>query len=128
MNRFLNASSQNCSDDGGIYRRGRRIGHLGGTFRQQSLIYLTQWESSWGLFMWSGILPSWNNLREKLVATEGWPPWARSVKVAHELEIRLGRSGGFAKRLEKLDGNLKEDAGIIAREVDRLESILRERY
>ena len=50
-----------------------------------------------------------------------------AAKVAHEIRNPLVSVGGFAKRLEKkLDGNLKEDAGIIAREVDRLESILRE--
>ena len=69
-----------------------------------------------------------NNLREKLVATERMAALGEvAAKVAHEIRNPLVSVGGFAKRLEKkLDGNLKEDAGIIAREVDRLESILRE--
>lgn len=50
-----------------------------------------------------------------------------AAKVAHEIRNPLVSVGGFAKRLEKkLDGNLKEYATIIVREVDRLESILRE--
>lgn len=69
-----------------------------------------------------------NNLREKLVATERMAALGEvAAKVAHEIRNPLVSVGGFAKRLEKkLDGNLKEYAGIIAREVDRLENILRE--
>ncbi|MDP1759415.1 MAG: ATP-binding protein, partial [Thermodesulfovibrionales bacterium] len=69
-----------------------------------------------------------NNLREKLVATERMAALGEvAARVAHEIRNPLVSVGGFAKRLEKkLDGNLKEYAGIIAREVDRLESILRE--
>ncbi len=50
-----------------------------------------------------------------------------AARVAHEIRNPLVSVGGFAKRLEKkLDGNLKEYAGIIVKEVSRLESILRE--
>ncbi len=50
-----------------------------------------------------------------------------AAKVAHEIRNPLVSVGGFAKRLEKkLDGNLKDYAGIIAEEVDRLEQILKE--
>jgi len=69
-----------------------------------------------------------NTLKEKLVATERMAALGEvAARVAHEIRNPLVSVGGFAKRLEKkLDGNLKEYAGIIAREVDRLESILRE--
>ncbi|MCX5717081.1 MAG: PAS domain S-box protein [Nitrospirae bacterium] len=69
-----------------------------------------------------------NNLREKLIVTERMAALGEvAAKVAHEIRNPLVSVGGFAKRLEKkLDGNLKEYAGIIVREVDRLESILRE--
>jgi len=69
-----------------------------------------------------------NSLREKLVATERMAALGEvAAKVAHEIRNPLVSVGGFAKRLEKkLDGNLKEYAGIIAKEVERLEGILRE--
>ncbi len=50
-----------------------------------------------------------------------------AARVAHEIRNPLVSVGGFAKRLEKkLDGNLREYAGIIVKEVSRLENILRE--
>jgi signal transduction histidine kinase len=50
-----------------------------------------------------------------------------AAKVAHEIRNPLVSVGGFAKRLEKkLDGNLREYAGIIVKEVERLEDILKE--
>ncbi|MDI6744065.1 MAG: PAS domain S-box protein [Thermodesulfovibrionales bacterium] len=69
-----------------------------------------------------------NTLREKLAATERMAALGEvAAKVAHEIRNPLVLVGGFAKRLEKkLDGNLKEYAGIIAKEVDRLERILHE--
>ncbi len=68
------------------------------------------------------------NLREKLAVTERMAALGEvAAKVAHEIRNPLVSVGGFAKRLEKkLDGNLKEYAGIIAKEVERLEEILRE--
>ena len=69
-----------------------------------------------------------DNLRGKLAAAERMAALGKvAAQVAHEIRNPLVSVGGFAKRLEKkLDGNLKEYAGIIARETDRLESILRE--
>ncbi len=50
-----------------------------------------------------------------------------AAKVAHEIRNPLVSVGGFASRLEsRLDGNLKEYAHIIAREVARLEEILKD--
>jgi PAS domain S-box-containing protein len=68
------------------------------------------------------------SLREKLVTAEKMAALGEvAAKVAHEIRNPLVSVGGFAKRLEKkLDGNLKEYAGIIVKEVDRLEGILKE--
>ena len=68
------------------------------------------------------------NLQEKLVMAEKMAALGEvAAKVAHEIRNPLVSVGGFAKRLEKkLDGNLKEYAGIIVKEVERLEGILRE--
>jgi PAS domain S-box-containing protein len=50
-----------------------------------------------------------------------------AAKVAHEIRNPLVSVGGFAKRLEnKLEGSNKEYAHIIAREVSRLEEILKD--
>jgi signal transduction histidine kinase len=68
------------------------------------------------------------NLREKLQTAERMAALGEvAAKVAHEIRNPLVSVGGFAKRLEaKLDGNLKEYAGIISKEVTRLEAILKE--
>lgn len=50
-----------------------------------------------------------------------------AARVAHDIRNPLVSIGGFARRLEKhLEGDLKEYAGIIAREVAGLEKILSE--
>jgi len=69
-----------------------------------------------------------NSLRKKLSASERMAALGEvAAKVAHEIRNPLVSVGGFARRLEKkLDGNLKEYAGIITREVGRLEDILSE--
>ncbi len=68
------------------------------------------------------------NLRERVIKTERMAALGEvAARVAHEIRNPLVSLGGFARRLEKqLDGNLKEYADIIAKEVGRLETILNE--
>ncbi|MDP2167813.1 MAG: PAS domain S-box protein [Thermodesulfovibrionales bacterium] len=67
-------------------------------------------------------------LREKLQSAERMAALGEvAARVAHEIRNPLVSVGGFAKRLEgKLEGNLKEYAGIIFKEVTRLEVILKD--
>lgn len=67
-------------------------------------------------------------LREKLQSAERMAALGEvAAKVAHEIRNPLVSVGGFAKRLEgKLDGNLREYAVIISKEVTRLEAILKD--
>ncbi len=67
-------------------------------------------------------------LREKLATSQRMASLGEvAAKVAHEIRNPLVSIGGFSRRLEKkLDGNLKEYASIITREVTRLEEILRD--
>jgi PAS domain S-box-containing protein len=68
------------------------------------------------------------NLRERVIKTERMAALGEvAARVAHEIRNPLVSLGGFARRLEKkLNGGLKEYADIIAKEVERLESILNE--
>lgn len=68
------------------------------------------------------------NLRERVIKTDRLAALGEvAARVAHEIRNPLVSLGGFARRLEKkLDGNLKEYADIIAKEVGRLEGILNE--
>jgi PAS domain S-box-containing protein len=67
-------------------------------------------------------------LRERVIRSERMAALGEvAARVAHEIRNPLVSLGGFARRLEKkLDGNLKEYADIIEKEVSRLEGILSE--
>jgi PAS domain S-box-containing protein len=68
------------------------------------------------------------NLRLRVIKAERMAALGEvAAKVAHEIRNPLISLGGFARRLEKkLEGNLKEYADIISKEVERLEGILSE--
>lgn len=102
--------------------------HLGGTFLTSSSPVFDVGGEFLGTVHVVRNITELNNLREKLIAAERMAALGEvAAKVAHEIRNPLVSVGGFARRLEgKLDGNLKEYAGIIAKEVGRLEDILKE--
>ncbi len=102
--------------------------HLGGTFLTSSSPVFDVGGDFLGTVHVVRNITELNNLREKLAASERMAALGEvAAKVAHEIRNPLVSVGGFARRLEKkLDGNLKEYASIIAREVGRLEEILKE--
>jgi len=67
-------------------------------------------------------------LRDTLLSAERMAALGEvAAKVAHEIRNPLVSVGGFASRLEdRLEGNLKEYARIISKEVARLEEILKD--
>ena len=102
--------------------------HMGGTFlTSSSPIFDSSGEFIGSVHVVRDITEL-KNLREKLVMSEKMAALGEvAAKVAHEIRNPLVSVGGFAKRLEKkLQGNLREYAGIIVKEVSRLESILKE--
>jgi PAS domain S-box-containing protein len=102
--------------------------YLGGTFiTSSSPIFDTTGEFMGTVNVVSDITEL-KNLRERLIMSERMAAIGEvAARVAHEIRNPLVSLGGFAKRLgKKLNGNLKEYADIIAREVDRLEGVLNE--
>ncbi|MBI5634586.1 MAG: PAS domain S-box protein [Nitrospirae bacterium] len=102
--------------------------HLGGTFlTSSSPIFDTTGEFMGSVHVVRDITEL-KQLQKKVGMSEKMAALGEvAARVAHEIRNPLVSVGGFAKRLEKkLDGNLKEYAGIIVKEVSRLESILRE--
>jgi PAS domain S-box-containing protein len=102
--------------------------NLGGTFiTSSSPIFDTAGEFIGTVNVLSDITEL-KNLRERVIKTERMAALGEvAARVAHEIRNPLVSLGGFARRLEKkLDGNLKEYADIVAKEVSRLEHILNE--
>ena len=102
--------------------------NLGGTFiTSSSPIFDTAGEFIGTVNVLSDITEL-KNLRERVIKTERMAALGEvAARVAHEIRNPLVSLGGFARRLEKkLDGNLKEYADIVAKEVSRLEGILNE--
>ena len=102
--------------------------HLGGTFlTSSSPIFDSSGEFIGSVHVVRDITEL-KQLQKKLVISEKMAALGEvAAKVAHEIRNPLVSVGGFAKRLEKkLDGNLQEYAGIIVKEVSRLEGILKE--
>ena len=102
--------------------------HLGGTFLTSSSPIFDSAGEFIGSVHVVRDISELKILREKLTTSEKMAALGEvAAKVAHEIRNPLVSVGGFAKRLErKLDGNLKEYAGIIVKEVTRLEVILKE--
>lgn len=102
--------------------------HLGGTFLTSSSPIFDSAGEFIGSVHVVRDISELKILREKLVMSEKMAALGEvAAKVAHEIRNPLVSVGGFAKRLEKkLEGNLREYAGIIVKEVARLEGILKE--
>jgi signal transduction histidine kinase len=102
--------------------------HMGGTFLTSSSPIFDLTGEFIGSVHVVRDISELKSLREKLVMAEKMAALGEvAAKVAHEIRNPLVSVGGFAKRLEKkLDGNLREYAGIIVKEVERLEDILKE--
>ncbi|MDA8083754.1 MAG: PAS domain S-box protein [Nitrospiraceae bacterium] len=102
--------------------------HLGGTFLTSSSPIFDLNNEFIGSVHVVRDVTEMKNLQQKLIMSQKMAALGEvAAKVAHEIRNPLVSVGGFAKRLEKkLDGNLKEYAGIIVKEVSRLEHILRE--
>ncbi len=102
--------------------------HLGGTFLTSSSPIFDMAGEFIGSVHVVRDITELKQLQSKVVISEKMAALGEvAAKVAHEIRNPLVSVGGFAKRLEKkLDGNLKEYAGIIVKEVSRLEGILKE--
>ncbi len=102
--------------------------HLGGTFLTSSSPIFDLNNEFIGSVHVVRDITELKSLQSKLVMSQKMAALGEvAAKVAHEIRNPLVSVGGFAKRLEKkLDGNLREYATIIVKEVSRLEQILRE--
>jgi PAS domain S-box-containing protein len=102
--------------------------HMGGTFLTSSSPIFDSVGEFIGSVHVVRDISELKSLREKLILAEKMAALGEvAAKVAHEIRNPLVSVGGFAKRLErKLDGNLKEYAEIVVKEVERLENILKE--
>ncbi len=102
--------------------------HMGGTFLTSSSPIFDLTGEFIGSVHVVRDITELKHLREKLAMSEKMAALGEvAAKVAHEIRNPLVSVGGFAKRLEKkLEGNLREYAAIIVREVERLEGILKE--
>jgi PAS domain S-box-containing protein len=102
--------------------------HLGGTFLTSSSPIFDLNNEFIGSVHVVRDVTELKSLQTKLVMSQKMAALGEvAAKVAHEIRNPLVSVGGFAKRLEKkLDGNLREYATIIVKEVARLEQILRE--
>jgi PAS domain S-box-containing protein len=100
--------------------------YMGGTFIISSSPILDMSGQFMGTVNVVSDITELNTLRQRVVKTERMAALGEvAARVAHEIRNPLVSLGGFAKRLEKkLEGNLKEYADIISKEVERLEDIL----
>ncbi len=102
--------------------------YLGGTFLTSSSPIFDSEERLIGTVNVMRDVTEIKELHEELVRKGRMAALGEVVaNVAHGIRTPLVSIGGFAKRLEKnLDGNLKEYAGIITKEITGLEKILSE--
>ncbi|UCG77861.1 MAG: PAS domain S-box protein [Nitrospirota bacterium] len=102
--------------------------HLGGTFLVSSSPIFNQQDDFLGTVHVVRDITEQKLMREKLATADRMAALGEvAAKVAHEIRNPLVSIGGFSRRLEKkLEGDLKDYASVISKEVIRLERILRE--
>ena len=102
--------------------------HLGGAFLTSTSPLFDKAGNCLGTVHLMRDITELRQIRERLENAERMAALGEvAAKVAHEIRNPLVSVGGFAQRLEKkLEGNLKEYASIITREVKGLEAILKD--
>jgi PAS domain S-box-containing protein len=102
--------------------------HLGGTFLTSSSPIFDSAGEFIGTVHVARDITEIKRLEKQLIMAQRMAALGEvAARVAHDIRNPLVSIGGFARRLEKhLEGNLKEYAAIIAREVAGLEKILSE--
>jgi PAS domain S-box-containing protein len=102
--------------------------HLGGTFLTSSSPIFDSAGEFIGTVHVARDITEIKKLEKQLIMAQRMAALGEvAARVAHDIRNPLVSIGGFARRLEKhLEGNLKEYAAIIAREVAGLEKILSE--